>query len=240
MSAVTMDMVLASCSVLFTGLLCLAKELGLDLAGVCFHVGSGASNPDALPCGIAAAATVFASAERLGFSMRSADGHKPQSAADLLLALCCADMVQSLLAVVYLCLYSIKALLIPSAHRSDHGEHCRVLDVGGGFPGGIVDAAGEVDLGSVPAAVNLALATHFPPNCGVDIIAEPCRCEGRAWLGCKWDNCKSWRLAAGCLAAALNGIMIGSEDSGKACSMQRDDGRSATAAWPSSGSNVKC
>lgn len=33
-----------------------------------------------------------------------------------------------------------------------------------------------MDLGRVPAAVNAALAVHFPPELGVDIIAEPGRC----------------------------------------------------------------
>lgn len=54
---------------------------------------------------------------------------------------------------------------------------CRVLDVGGGFPGGRIDAQGQLDLGAVPAAVNAAVNTHFPPSRGVDIIAEPGRCE---------------------------------------------------------------
>jgi hypothetical protein len=40
---------------------------------------------------------------------------------------------------------------------------------------GQVDAQGNVDLGRVPAAVNTALAVHFPPELGVDIIAEPGR-----------------------------------------------------------------
>ncbi len=53
--------------------------------------------------------------------------------------------------------------------------HCRVLDIGGGFPGGSIDAAGCVDLGRVPSAVNAALEAHFPPQRGVDIIAEPGR-----------------------------------------------------------------
>ena len=44
--------------------------LGLDLAGVSFHVGSGASNPDALPTGIAVAAAVFEAADSMGFNMR--------------------------------------------------------------------------------------------------------------------------------------------------------------------------
>jgi diaminopimelate decarboxylase len=55
------------------GLLEVARELGLDLAGVSFHVGSGASNPDALPEGIAAAAAVFARAAEQGFAMRVLD-----------------------------------------------------------------------------------------------------------------------------------------------------------------------
>lgn len=59
--------------ILCAGLLAVAKELGLDLAGVSFHVGSGASNPDALPEGIAAAAAVFDAAAALGFDMRVLD-----------------------------------------------------------------------------------------------------------------------------------------------------------------------
>jgi Pyridoxal-dependent decarboxylase, pyridoxal binding domain len=55
------------------GLLAVAKELGLDMAGVSFHVGSGASNPDVLPEGIAVAAAVFARAAQHGFAMRVLD-----------------------------------------------------------------------------------------------------------------------------------------------------------------------
>ena len=38
----------------------------------------------------------------------------------------------------------------------------RILDIGGGFAGGSFDAAGTVQLGQVPLAVNTALATFFP------------------------------------------------------------------------------
>lgn len=40
-----------------------------------------------------------------------------------------------------------------------------------------VDAAGDtvMGIGGVPSVVNAALAMHFPPNCGYDIIAEPGR-----------------------------------------------------------------
>ena len=40
----------------------------------------------------------------------------------------------------------------------------RILDIGGGFAGGLFDAAGTVLLGQVPIAVNTALATYFPDN----------------------------------------------------------------------------
>ena len=40
----------------------------------------------------------------------------------------------------------------------------RILDIGGGFAGGLFDAAGMVLLGQVPIAVNTALATYFPDN----------------------------------------------------------------------------
>ncbi len=40
-----------------------------------------------------------------------------------------------------------------------------------------VDAAGDsvTGIGGVPSVVNAALAKHFPPGCGYDIIAEPGR-----------------------------------------------------------------
>jgi ornithine decarboxylase len=50
----------------------------------------------------------------------------------------------------------------------------RLLDIGGGFYGRF-DAAGAVELGGVAASVNGALAAHFPPECGVRVIAEPGR-----------------------------------------------------------------
>lgn len=55
------------------------------------------------------------------------------------------------------------------------GFSMRILDIGGGFAGGVFLAGGDVDLGAVPAAVNCSLALHFPPACNVRIIAEPGR-----------------------------------------------------------------
>lgn len=61
-----------------------------------------------------------------------------------------------------------------------------LLDIGGGFCGGTFGADGRVDLGGVPAAVNAALAVHFPAGCGVRVIAEPGRyfAEAAATLAC--------------------------------------------------------
>lgn len=56
-----------------------------------------------------------------------------------------------------------------------YGFSMRVLDIGGGFCGGRFDKDGRVDLGGVPAAVNAALAMHFPEGTGVRVIAEPGR-----------------------------------------------------------------
>mmetsp|Transcript_29250 Transcript_29250/g.95321 ORF Transcript_29250/g.95321 Transcript_29250/m.95321 type:complete len:906 (-) Transcript_29250:30-2747(-) len=49
------------------GLLREAKRLGLDVAGVAFHVGSGASDPASFPLAVAMARQVFDAAEELGF-----------------------------------------------------------------------------------------------------------------------------------------------------------------------------
>ncbi len=51
-----------------------------------------------------------------------------------------------------------------------------LLDIGGGFAGCMPGAEGTGDLGRVPAAVNAALDTHFPPSANVRVIAEPGRC----------------------------------------------------------------
>jgi len=44
------------------------------------------------------------------------------------------------------------------------GFNMHILDIGGGFAGGSFDAAGTVQLGQVPIAVNTALATYFPDS----------------------------------------------------------------------------
>lgn len=54
-------------------LLRLAKELGLNVAGVAFHVGSGASDPKAFLRAIQDARFVFDQAAELGFSLRTLD-----------------------------------------------------------------------------------------------------------------------------------------------------------------------
>ncbi|UPK94947.1 hypothetical protein LCI18_005882 [Fusarium solani-melongenae] len=55
------------------GLLALAKHLGLNVVGVSFHVGSGASDPLAFYKAVRDAHTVFQQARELGFNMRTLD-----------------------------------------------------------------------------------------------------------------------------------------------------------------------
>ncbi|KAG8346023.1 Pyridoxal dependent decarboxylase pyridoxal binding domain [Trypanosoma vivax] len=52
------------------------------------------------------------------------------------------------------------------------GFNMRLLDIGGGFPGTPDASPAFEDLATV---VNEALAEHFPPGCGIEIIAEPGR-----------------------------------------------------------------
>lgn len=54
-------------------LLSLAKELGLSIVGVSFHVGSGASDPMAFYKAVRDAHTVFQRGRELGFNMRTLD-----------------------------------------------------------------------------------------------------------------------------------------------------------------------
>ena len=55
------------------GLLTLAKELGLNVTGVAFHVGSGASDPLAFVQAVTDARFVFDQATTLGFDMKTLD-----------------------------------------------------------------------------------------------------------------------------------------------------------------------
>jgi len=50
-----------------------AKSLGLDVAGISFHVGSGARNPAAFPIAVAKARQAFDLARSMGFNMRLLD-----------------------------------------------------------------------------------------------------------------------------------------------------------------------
>ena len=72
------------------------------------------------------------------------------------------------------------------------GHVMTVLDVGGGFAGG--DPADMLGgLGPTVAALNAALAAHFPPSSGVRVIAEP----GRYFA-----------THAMTLACAINGVRV--------------------------------
>lgn len=55
------------------GLLATAKQLGIEVVGVAFHVGSGATNPHAFADAIAAARETFNQALELGFDMHILD-----------------------------------------------------------------------------------------------------------------------------------------------------------------------
>ena len=57
--------------------------------------------------------------------------------------------------------------------RTGMGFKMDTLDIGGGFCDGR-------SLGDVAAAVNAALARHFPVSSGVRVIAEPGRCA--SWI----------------------------------------------------------
>jgi ornithine decarboxylase len=53
-----------------------------------------------------------------------------------------------------------------------YGHNMYLLDIGGGFPGHNED---ELTFPMVASVINNAIAIHFPPECGVDIIGEPGR-----------------------------------------------------------------
>ncbi|KAG2440307.1 hypothetical protein HXX76_004416 [Chlamydomonas incerta] len=96
-----------------------AKELGLQVVGVSFHVGSACQNLSTFSGAIENARKVFDEAGALGFNME-------------------------------------------------------LLDIGGGFTGHF-DECGNVMFGEIANTINAALATNFPPEMGVRVIAEPGR-----------------------------------------------------------------
>lgn len=72
------------------GLLGLAKELNLNVVGVCFHVGSGASDPMAYMKAVQDASVVFNQAVHHGFHLRTLDvggGFTSETFEDMALAL---------------------------------------------------------------------------------------------------------------------------------------------------------
>lgn len=54
------------------------------------------------------------------------------------------------------------------------GFNMELLDIGGGFTAPYDEATGRLFY-MTAGVINGALATHFPPQCGVRIIAEPGR-----------------------------------------------------------------
>jgi ornithine decarboxylase len=54
------------------------------------------------------------------------------------------------------------------------GFSMQLLDIGGGFTGHF-DSCGNVIFGDIATTINGALAAHFPPESGVQVIAEPGR-----------------------------------------------------------------
>lgn len=54
------------------------------------------------------------------------------------------------------------------------GFNMSLLDIGGGFTGHF-DSCGNVMFGDIATTINGALAAHFPPESGVQVIAEPGR-----------------------------------------------------------------
>ena len=107
----------------------------------------------------------------------------------------------------------------PSAHCVVDGtvafaQACACWTSAAGSAAASFGPDGRVDMGGVPAAVNAALAAHFPPGCGVRVIAEPGRyfAEAAATLACLVYGVRDGRAADGAqpplrtyLRAQING-----------------------------------
>ena len=146
-------------------LLSCARRLGLRVTGVSFHVGSGASNPEAFRDAITLARQVCP-AQWLELAC---------SVPCLLQTTICSRPVGR----AALHLRSMPANRSPVLQVFDQGAalgfSMTLLDLGGGYPGGQWDAQGHFNLLPVAAAVNAALDQHFPADSGISIIAEPGR-----------------------------------------------------------------
>lgn len=55
-----------------------------------------------------------------------------------------------------------------------YGFNMELLDIGGGFTAPYDEATGRLFY-TTAAVINTTLDTHFPPGCGVRVIAEPGR-----------------------------------------------------------------
>jgi ornithine decarboxylase len=152
-------------------LLATAQRLGLDVVGVSFHVGSACKNLAAYNAAIEKAKQVRW-AVAVGGGLRCRVPH-------LLRGLVAGRLSRAHKLTMRLLLRCTTPHTTHSHQQifdlgAALGFSMSLLDIGGGFTGHF-DACGNVMFGDIATTINGALAAHFPPESGVQVIAEPGR-----------------------------------------------------------------
>lgn len=150
-----------------------ARSMGVEVVGVAFHVGSGATNPAAFSHAIELARRAWDLAVAHGFDMKvgllgrgfggSGWGFEPCEWARCGLP-CLAERTALPPVAGGVCNACGAASASSPPAPLPSPPTRQVLDIGGGFCGGRFGRDGRVDLGGVPEAVNSALAAHFPED----------------------------------------------------------------------------
>jgi len=138
-------------------LLRVAREVGVDVVGVSYHVGSGNGDAASFAGAVRDARTAFDIAASMGVTLTLLDigGGFPGSDHG-------ADMLRGVESVV------VKTALPPPGAEGGAAE-------GAGPAPAANPYASAPSFKVIAAGVRAALDEHFPPGCGVELIAEPGR-----------------------------------------------------------------
>lgn len=123
-----------------------AKQLGLQIVGVSFHVGGACKNLSTFTMAIERARQVSSS-----------------------------EFWSAFVSHVVLDNFTDPLFIVQIFDAANGmGFQMELLDIGGGFTGHF-DSTGNVKISEVASTINQALALYFPPETGVRVIAEPGR-----------------------------------------------------------------
>ncbi|MGH0133672.1 UNVERIFIED_CONTAM: hypothetical protein FKN15_056434 [Acipenser sinensis] len=158
-----------------------AKELGVEVVGVKFHISSSCKDLQAYTHAVSDARCIFDMGAEFGFNMSILDIGGGFSGAEFLLEEI-YSAVSPLLDIYFPPESGVSVIAEPGSYyvassftlavniiakKAEFGFNMSILDIGGGFSGA------EFQLEEIYSAISPLLDIYFPPESGVSVIAEP-------------------------------------------------------------------